>query len=84
MSKRNPTFLVGEIVTQVYSVTGLIPAGAEVEIVGPLMLRDIEGIPGARGMVSCVATSFPTRGIPIPTSTRRPINCENSTLPETR
>jgi hypothetical protein len=36
MSKRNPTFLVGEIAKIVYSRTGRLPVGAEVEVVEPL------------------------------------------------
>jgi hypothetical protein len=49
MAKRNPIFHVGEIVTNVYSNSGLIPDGAEVEIIGPLMLRDLEGVANSRG-----------------------------------
>jgi hypothetical protein len=39
MAKRNPTFLVGEIAKIVYSRTGRIPVGAEVEVVEPLRLQ---------------------------------------------
>lgn len=52
MAKRNPIFHVGEIVTKVNGTPGCdIPDGAEVEITGPLMLRDLkaEGCTDIRG-----------------------------------
>jgi hypothetical protein len=60
MAKRNPIFQVGEIVTHVYSASGRIPPGAEVEIVGPLMLRDIEGVACTRGygVMRCYIVSY--------------------------
>ena len=49
MAKRHPIFLVGEIVTKI--TPGHIPHGAEVEIIGPLMVRDLEaeGVPNFTG-----------------------------------